>query len=452
METRSEEPEEATDDVQEEPNNKKGEEKTKAHVAQQGNTNRKSTKKKNMKKRSFEVEANRWEEMKREGKVDDCRLWLPLEVEGERTLALYNTGMTRSFCDEEFICHHNLTQRSMKWSAATQAGTSVEILGEVDVKVKSVRGQVEYTALVVAGGQGILVLSKKDGRKLGIHVVGLLAGFLDKQAAIVDNREWVEENTADMREEVRASTSELKEIDKIVGPALDKNKKLPKSVVCNQPDTVYLFNIAPDTKTWVWQYPVLAKAKQKVAKRLKEWCKNGWSKPAVPRNCNNNPLLAINKKLAGVVAFDDIRLCIDMRQLNTLNRTKKCTYMLPRIADILKKAQKVTFMADLDLKAAFHQFLLDARSSELSLFTSPCDSSRQQMTRMWFGEEGASDHCQMIVERVMGLREDGTEDWDLFVDNLYVFHREQHQEVHGECSETDTEVHRSRIETEQKEV
>ena len=213
-----------------------------------------------------------------------------------------------------------------------------------------------------------------------------------------------------------------------------------------------MFNIAPDAKTWVWQYPVPAKAKQKVAKRLKEWRENGWSKPAVPGNCNNNPLLAVNKKLAGVVAFDDIRLCIDVRQLNTLNRTKKRTYVLPRIADILKKAQKVTFMADLDLKAAFHQFplsfdnilerwypvlqsvplkpgffflflpfLLDARSSELSAFTSPCDSSRQQMTRMWFGKEGASDHCQMIVERVMGLGEDGTEDWDLFVDNLYMF-------------------------------
>ena len=45
--------------------------------------------------------------------------------------------------------------------------------------------------------------------------------------------------------------------------------------------------------------------KQKVAKRLKEWCKNGWSKPAVPGNCNNNPLLTVNKKSAGVVAFDD---------------------------------------------------------------------------------------------------------------------------------------------------
>ena len=374
-----------------------------------------------MKKRSFEVEADRWEEMKREGKVDDCRLWLPLEVEGERTLALYDTGTTRSFCNEEFICHHNLTWRSTKWSAATQAGTLVKILGEVDIKVKSVRGQVDYTALVVAGGQGILMLLEKDGRKLGIHVVGLLAGFLDERAAIVDDREWVEENTADMREEVQASANELKEINEIVGPALDKNEKLPKSVVCNRPDTVYSFNIAPDAKTWVWQYPVPAKAKQKVAERLKEWRENGWSKPAVPGNCNNNPLLTVDKKLAGVVAFDDIRLCIDARQLNTLNRTKKRTYVLPRIADILKKAQKVTFMADLDLKAAFHQFLLDARSSELSAFTSLCDGSRQQMTRMWFGKEGASDHCQMIVERVMGLREDGTEDWDLFVDNLYMF-------------------------------
>ena len=103
MEIRSKNPEEATDNMQEEPDNKREEEKTEAQVAQHGNTNQKIVKKKNMKKRSFEVEAERWEEMKREGKVDNCRLWLPLEVEGERTLALYDTGMTRSFCDKEFI-------------------------------------------------------------------------------------------------------------------------------------------------------------------------------------------------------------------------------------------------------------------------------------------------------------------------------------------------------------
>ena len=49
----------------------------------------------------------------------------------------------------------------------------------------------------------------------------------------MDDREWVEENTADMRKEVQASVNKLEEINEIVGPALDKNKKLPKSAVCN---------------------------------------------------------------------------------------------------------------------------------------------------------------------------------------------------------------------------
>ena len=111
----------------------------------------------------------------------------------------------------------------------------VEILGEVDVKVKSVRGQVEYTALVVAGGQGILVLLEKDSRKLGIHVVGLLAGFLDGQAAIVDNREWVEENTADMREEVQASVMDQGSCPTLLSsllhpssPSFSHNTKIPQ--------------------------------------------------------------------------------------------------------------------------------------------------------------------------------------------------------------------------------
>ena len=85
MEVRSGELEEATDNAQKEPDSKKEEEKTGAQSVQHSNTNQKIAKKKNAKKRSFEVKAERWEEMKREGKVDNCRLWLPLEVEGELT-------------------------------------------------------------------------------------------------------------------------------------------------------------------------------------------------------------------------------------------------------------------------------------------------------------------------------------------------------------------------------
>ncbi len=78
-------------------------------------------------------------------------------------------------------------------------------------------------------------------------------------------------------------------------------------------------------------------------------------------------------------------------------------------------------MADLDLKAAFHQFLLDERSSDLSAFTNPTNGKREQMTRMWFGEEGAATFCQEMMEKILGLGEEGTEDWKLYVDNSYVF-------------------------------
>ena len=59
----------------------------------------------------------------------------------------------------------------------------------------------------------------------------------------------------------------------------------------------------------------------------------------------------------------------------------------------------------------------------------------------------------MIVERVMGLGEDGTEDWDLFVDNSYMFFTGSDIRKFVESVvETDTKVHRSRIETKQKEM
>ena len=75
-----------------------------------------------MKERSYEVETEKWEEMKREGKVDNCRLWIPLEVKEKRMLALYNTGTMKSFCDEEFVKQHGLEMRASRWRAATQAG------------------------------------------------------------------------------------------------------------------------------------------------------------------------------------------------------------------------------------------------------------------------------------------------------------------------------------------
>ena len=130
-------------------------------------------------------------------------------------------------------------------------------------------------------------------------------------------------------------------------------------------------------------------------------------KPAKPRNLNNLLLLLVAKVESGKVISEDYRVCLDARPLNAKNWSKQFT--LPKISDIIEKATKVTMMADLDLKGAFHQVLLDEVSSELSAFTDLLTGERYQMTNMWFGESGSETndkassgeaHARLLIQKL----------------------------------------------------
>ena len=160
--------------------------------------------------------------------------------------------------------------------------------------------------------------------------------------------------------------------------------------------------------------------KKKIHERILEWWEQKICKPAKPRNLNNLPLLLVAKVESGKVMSEDYRVCLDVRPLNVKNWSKQFT--LPKISDIIKKATKVTMMADLDLKGAFHQVLLDEVSSELSAFMDPLTGERYQMTNMWFGESGSAMQMQKVVHAVLGIGEPGTEDWRVYVDNMLVLY------------------------------
>ena len=113
-------------------------------------------------------------------------------------------------------------------------------------------------------------------------------------------------------------------------------------------------------------------------------------------------------------------MCLDARPLNEKNNSK--SFSLPKIADIIKKATKATMMANLDLQNAFHQVLLDKVSSDLSAFTDPLTGEHYQMSKMWFGESGSATQMQKVVHSVLGVGEEGTEDWQAYVDNMLVLY------------------------------
>ena len=168
-------------------------------------------------------------------------------------------------------------------------------------------------------------------------------------------------------------------------------------------------------------YNQLLEVKKKIHERILEWREQKICKPAKPRNLNNLPLLLVAKVESGKVMSEDYRVCLDVRPLNAKNWSKQFT--LPKISDIIKKATKVTMMADLDLKGAFHQVLLDEVLSELSAFMDLLTGERYQMMNMWFGESGSVTQMQKVVHVVLGIGEPGTEDWRVYVDNMLVLYK-----------------------------
>ena len=356
----------------------------------------------------------------REVGEEDERVWLPLTVRSVRAEVLYDTGASRSHCDEKWAVDHGVKWKKKEGLAATQSGLEVKVKGEAWVKFTYGAAWYKQKWVVLQGERGFAAISERDGRDLGVYVKGVVPVHSGEGSNPVDDREWLEEGNERSEEEEMLSEEELEIVSKITKEALEKNAALPDSAVCNDRDMVHHFDIPDGSVVYRAAYKQTKEVRKKIYKRIMEWVEKGFCKPAKEGNMNNLPLLLVDKVSGGVVDPDDYWVCIDARPLNAKNRSKK--FVLPKIADVIEKAKKATMMADLNLQNAFHQILLDEFSSNLSAFTDPFTGKRYQMTNMWFGESGSATQMQKVVQAALGMGEPGTEDWRVYVDNMLVLY------------------------------
>ena len=313
----------------------------------------------------------------------------------------------------------------MRWKsrreyAVTQSGLEVLVKGEAWVKFKY--GQLTYKQkwLVIQGSREFAAINERDGVKLGIYVTGIAPVHTGANLSVVDDREWLEEGEFSGGTEELLESKKLEVVEGIIGEAMAANAELPDGSVCHDASLVHSFDVPKGMVIYRALYNQSLEVKKKIHERILEWQEQKICKPAKPRNLNNLPLLLVVKVESGKVISEDYRVCLDARPLNAKNWSKQFT--LPKISDIIKKATKATMMADLDLKGAFHQVLLDEVSSELSAFTDLLTGERYQMTNMWFGESGSATQMQKVVHAVLGIGEPGTEDWRVYVDNMLVLY------------------------------
>ncbi|KAG1033667.1 hypothetical protein G6F43_013536 [Rhizopus delemar] len=107
-------------------------------------------------------------------------------------------------------------------------------------------------------------------------------------------------------------------------------------------------------------------------KELDKYCKLGIISPS------NSPWAApviLVKKKNG-----DYRMVIDYRKLNTV--TKKDSYPLPRIDDLLDTLGKAKIFSALDMRAGFHQVPVEESSQEYTAFTTKFGTYHYNMLPM----------------------------------------------------------------------
>ena len=123
------------------------------------------------------------------------------------------------------------------------------------------------------------------------------------------------------------------------------------------------------------------------------------------------PIVLVKKKSG------EDRLCIDYRKLNSI--TKKASFPLPRIDDVLDTLQGQKIFSTLDLASGYWQIEMDDKSKEKTAFI--VDNNIYEWNRLAFGLTNAPGTFQRLMNHV--LRKEIGISCLVYLDDIIVFSR-----------------------------
>lgn len=127
-----------------------------------------------------------------------------------------------------------------------------------------------------------------------------------------------------------------------------------------------------------------------------------------------------------VTTFKDngeLRLCIDMRQVNKAIRREH--FPLPRFDDMMPRLDGAKIFSKLDIKSAFHQYLLDETSRIMTTFITPWGRFRYK--RLVFGVTCAPEIFQRIMTDILVECKNVI----VFIDDILIYATSKQE--HDEC-------------------
>jgi transposase InsO family protein len=146
------------------------------------------------------------------------------------------------------------------------------------------------------------------------------------------------------------------------------------------------------------------------------------------RPCNsqwNTPIVCVWKK-----DKDEIRLCLDFRQLNLI--TKRQAFPMPNITEMMDRLHGAKYFSTIDLGNAYYQVELDKESQEKTAFSTK--SGQFCFKRMPFGIAAAPGTFQELMTKVLEPVKKGA---SVYLDDILIATRtkEEHYDVIKEVFE-----------------
>jgi hypothetical protein len=139
---------------------------------------------------------------------------------------------------------------------------------------------------------------------------------------------------------------------------------------CTGEGSVVTLTVKPDDIKYLYtrQYNIPERVKKDVNDIVAGWVASGRVKVA-PDGCRfNSPLLPVPKKDDATGKMSKVRVCIDIRKLNTY-LLEDDRFEIPRIPDMLATLAGGTIFGEFDLSDAYGQFRVADDSQQYTAFT-----------------------------------------------------------------------------------
>jgi transposase InsO family protein len=339
---------------------------------------------------------------------------VPLTIENHRLFALVDTGATFSSICYSFFINTSWILNKKQGSIILASTGQVDRVGVTNNLSLTYNGKnYEHVFEIMKyhpDEKYQCIIGTDLFSKLGMFITGLATSFEKRNYFEVTDP--VEYDTPVPDKSPAGTAEEQKIFHEQIKHSMVRNQNISTKSFCTVPESIITLDTPPGKTCYRRQYPLPDRVMPIVDKVVAEWLHDGTIVKARV-NCEwNSPLLLVGKKDENGNKTKQ-RPCLDPRHINNLLPEDK--YPIPLIRDVFATMKNAKVFSTLDLKTAFHRFMIHPKDQHKTTFTHK--GIQYMFVGAPFGLKPLSSKYQRVTAMLLQDMEFATS----FIDDIVVY-------------------------------